>query len=157
MNHGHPNADYGETPILCPLTKALFRATEQWESFDIDFKDLPNITQVHDAGEMTFIDAQFYCEKIAGWSLPIPLDQAQNDRIENLITKSAWLGVRGIEGSWYHAYITKYVQYEVRDFFTLLFYNWAENEPAWGVHSHFFALNFDCMTVPVEHKNRIFT
>ena len=116
--------------MLCPLTRALSRATEQWESFDIDFNDLPNITQVHDAGEMTFIDAQLYCEKMAGWSLPIPLDQAQNDRIQNLITKSAWLGVRGIEGSWYHAYITKYVQYEMRDLFTLLYYNWAENEPA---------------------------
>ena len=115
--------------ILFPLTQANEILGNLWEAFDIDFNNLPNITEIHDAGEMTYLEAQLYCENMAGWSLPIPLDQTQNDRIQSLISKPAWLGVRGVEGSWYHAYITKYVQYELRDWFTLPYYNWAENEP----------------------------
>lgn len=110
----------------------MFDVFDLWqEYFEIDFNNLPAISHIRDAGEnMTYVDAQLYCQDLAGWSLPIPLDQTQNDQIrQKLNHTTAWLGVRGVDGAWYHAYITNYVDFEIRDYFTLPYYNWAVDEP----------------------------
>ena len=98
---------------------------------DADVADQPAISHIRFAGQnMTYLDAQLHCQETAGWSLPIPLNQTQNDQIYNLLNQtSAWLGVRGVDGEWYHAYITNYVIFEYKTLFTLSYQNWATGEP----------------------------